>query len=386
MTGLSWQVTRGQAIRGAVLDAGGKPVRGHQRLRQREAGPEPAAGPADQHLGRRDRRPGRASSSPGCCLAGTRSASRPGAAALDAAQARDGDPAEGQGPRRCGSSCRRPASCGARWCDEAGKPVKGVSVAINDGIRHQRGLRRRRGQLPLRRTWRPATIASRRGAAGPARSAPGRQRRRRAGREGQGQERVRWRRSSWSSRAAPARSPGSCATPTVGRWPTHSSRRRASRPARRRRPAVRCVTVGGAASWGTPHLTDHDGRFTLTDLANGKHSLRAHRKGGGEALLEHVEAGGDVVLTIARPVAWPASSRSRAAPCPRSFGLGPRRDHRLSSAMTTSFAATVHGASPSCRPASTRSRSAPVRDRPRSRRAWLPDRTPPAFASSWRRG
>ena len=51
--------------------------------------------------------------------------------------------------------------------------------------------------------------------------------------------------------------------------------------------------------WNTPHLTDQDGRFTLDDLEKGKHSLRAHRKGGGEALLEHVELGGDVVLTIA---------------------------------------------------------------------------------------
>ncbi|HEY0133060.1 MAG TPA: carboxypeptidase regulatory-like domain-containing protein, partial [Nannocystis sp.] len=51
--------------------------------------------------------------------------------------------------------------------------------------------------------------------------------------------------------------------------------------------------------WNTPHLTDQDGRFTLDDLEKGKHALRAHRKGGGEALLEHVDLGGDVVLTIA---------------------------------------------------------------------------------------
>ena len=66
------------------------------------------------------------------------------------------------------------------------------------------------------------------------------------------------------------------------------------------------VSAGGAlrdgrwgSFWNTPHLTDQDGRFTLPDLEKGKHSLRAHRKGGGEALLEHVEIGGDVVLTIA---------------------------------------------------------------------------------------
>jgi protocatechuate 3,4-dioxygenase beta subunit len=51
--------------------------------------------------------------------------------------------------------------------------------------------------------------------------------------------------------------------------------------------------------WQTPELTDPDGRFVLEDLEEGKHTLRAHRKGGGEAILEHVELGSDVVLTIA---------------------------------------------------------------------------------------
>jgi len=55
--------------------------------------------------------------------------------------------------------------------------------------------------------------------------------------------------------------------------------------------------------WGsyleTPRLTDHDGRFTITGLADSKHTIRAHRKGGGEAIAEHVEPGGDLVLTIA---------------------------------------------------------------------------------------
>ena len=54
-----------------------------------------------------------------------------------------------------------------------------------------------------------------------------------------------------------------------------------------------------ASFWGTPNLSDPDGRFTLKDLSPGKHTLRAHRKGGGEAILEHVESGSDVVLTIA---------------------------------------------------------------------------------------
>jgi protocatechuate 3,4-dioxygenase beta subunit len=54
-----------------------------------------------------------------------------------------------------------------------------------------------------------------------------------------------------------------------------------------------------ASFWGgTPNLSDADGRFTLKDLSPGKYTLRAHRKGGGEAILEHVESGGDAVLTI----------------------------------------------------------------------------------------
>lgn len=45
--------------------------------------------------------------------------------------------------------------------------------------------------------------------------------------------------------------------------------------------------------WGEekPVLTNVDGTFTLTQLAPGNYTLRAYRKGGGEALLEHVAVG-----------------------------------------------------------------------------------------------
>lgn len=53
-------------------------------------------------------------------------------------------------------------------------------------------------------------------------------------------------------------------------------------------------------SWGTePALTDEDGRFVLTGLADGKFIVRANRKGGGDALLEGVALGSDVELVIA---------------------------------------------------------------------------------------
>jgi protocatechuate 3,4-dioxygenase beta subunit len=51
----------------------------------------------------------------------------------------------------------------------------------------------------------------------------------------------------------------------------------------------------GTRGWGwggdKPVLTAVDGTFTLGELAPGKYTLRAYRKGGGEALVEHVPVG-----------------------------------------------------------------------------------------------
>ena len=53
-------------------------------------------------------------------------------------------------------------------------------------------------------------------------------------------------------------------------------------------------------SWGQqPVLTDEDGSFVLDELPEGQFILRAHRKGGGEALAEHVALGASVELVIA---------------------------------------------------------------------------------------
>ncbi|MCA9706596.1 MAG: carboxypeptidase regulatory-like domain-containing protein [Myxococcales bacterium] len=65
-------------------------------------------------------------------------------------------------------------------------------------------------------------------------------------------------------------------------------------------------SAGGSraeARWGSwtrqPVLTDDDGRFELTDLAEqGVYTVLANRKGGGEAFAEHVRAGSDVELSI----------------------------------------------------------------------------------------
>lgn len=48
-----------------------------------------------------------------------------------------------------------------------------------------------------------------------------------------------------------------------------------------------------------PILTDADGRFVADSLLPGKYSVRAFRRGGGEATAEHVALGSDLVLTIA---------------------------------------------------------------------------------------
>lgn len=47
-----------------------------------------------------------------------------------------------------------------------------------------------------------------------------------------------------------------------------------------------------------PVLTNTDGTFTLTKLSPGNYTVRAHRKGGGEAFAEHVAVGGTATLKI----------------------------------------------------------------------------------------
>lgn len=72
-------------------------------------------------------------------------------------------------------------------------------------------------------------------------------------------------------------------------------------------------------SWNRkPAMTDTDGAFELSDLAPGRYTVRAYRRGGGEALAEGVAAGSTVTLSI--PAAGSISGQVRAgAAAPRTF-------------------------------------------------------------------
>ena len=50
-------------------------------------------------------------------------------------------------------------------------------------------------------------------------------------------------------------------------------------------------------SWGDAVITDAQGKFMVKDLGSGKYTVRAYRKGGGEAFAEHVAVGATVTLS-----------------------------------------------------------------------------------------
>jgi hypothetical protein len=68
-------------------------------------------------------------------------------------------------------------------------------------------------------------------------------------------------------------------------------------------------------TWGMrPNVTSADGTFELTGLASDKHTVRAYRKGGGEAIAEHVEVGATVTLQIARGASIEGTARYEGKP------------------------------------------------------------------------
>lgn len=75
---------------------------------------------------------------------------------------------------------------------------------------------------------------------------------------------------------------------------------------------------------GQPHLTDSDGRFSIDGVADKPHTIRAHRRGGGEALLEHATPGSDNVLTIADTGRMSGTVVVPGGPPPEQFDLTAR--------------------------------------------------------------
>lgn len=94
------------------------------------------------------------------------------------------------------------------------------------------------------------------------------------------------------------------------------------------REAESAAAVAGSAlrstRWGgsfedRPTLTDPDGRFTLQKLPPGKYTLLAHRRGGGEGSVEHVEVGGSVEIKIAEAGSLSGQVRIVGGGAPQQF-------------------------------------------------------------------
>jgi hypothetical protein len=63
-----------------------------------------------------------------------------------------------------------------------------------------------------------------------------------------------------------------------------------------------------------PILSAADGSFTVPKLAAGKYTLRAYRRGGGEAIAQHAETGSTVTLQIAAPGTIEGTARRGGKP------------------------------------------------------------------------
>jgi Carboxypeptidase regulatory-like domain/PDZ domain len=81
---------------------------------------------------------------------------------------------------------------------------------------------------------------------------------------------------------------------------------------------VESAVASTRAEWRSdarPVLTASDGSFQLTRLAEGRYTLRAYRKGGGEAIAEHVAIGATAKLQI-KPTGSIAGTARRAGGAP----------------------------------------------------------------------
>lgn len=84
--------------------------------------------------------------------------------------------------------------------------------------------------------------------------------------------------------------------------------------------------VGGTRGWDwgdeKPTLTNVDGTFAITKLSPGKYTVRAYRKGGGEAVQEHVAIGSSTRLQLKHTGSLAGiAKRAGNGPAPEELGI-----------------------------------------------------------------
>ncbi len=92
-------------------------------------------------------------------------------------------------------------------------------------------------------------------------------------------------------------------------------------------------------SWGRsdrPVVTDPTGAFVVRELSPGNYTLRAYRRGGGEAVAEHVAVGGTVALVIKATGEVAGTVAAADGTAPEEFEVG-LRDPQTSFVRSESF-------------------------------------------------
>jgi len=299
ITGLRWQVSRGQSIRGSVLEAGGgKPVARANVSASAKSDPENPRAQQTTAWGTQTDDHGTfelAGLLPGRYMIHVYAWSperaaplKPMEVALPAGKDLDDVKIEMPGTGEVKGSVR----------DAKGHPIAGAQLSLEDGAQGQSAIAADDGTFSF--PWVAAgeyRVTARRGY-GDTMRAPG------TGDDDVQGEKISVRAGGVADVKLVVESRGSTVSGVV-RDADGAPVADAFVEATRESTSATKATGGAAREgrWGsffsTPHLTDHDGRFTIEDLADSKHTIRAHRKGGGEAIAEHIEPGADVVLTIA---------------------------------------------------------------------------------------